>query len=276
MHRCPLLLAVGAVIVAGCSNDPAVQQATAPESVQTVVQTPTEDPTTSPTPSPSPDEAEVDASAAREYFEAMAGVDPEEQLEAAETLAVAGSPAQAYARHQAHMGTAYIDGGSPRVEVVVQEAPDGLALCDTEFADLADCAVMTDIQMVGGKVQTFSVGDEPLKNLVTAGDDSAVAFDDLGDVTFLTAYKSATGHLFVTAEVQSGSQDMELGTWSAVYRDPSGRQITAAEAGGPSAIAPDSHATTFMTFPAAEPGGTVTLEAYDAEFNAQDVQIKIG
>lgn len=68
-----------------------------------------------------------------------------------------------------------------------------------------------------------------------------------------------------------------MNTFSATYRDPTGRQITASDAAGLTELEKDSNTRVFISFKKGKPGGTVKLPISDVDFNTNlDLKIKVG
>ena len=94
--------------------------------------------------------------------------------------------------------------------------------------------------------------------------------------TFLSAYRSISGEsLLVAMEISTGEADAELFIYSASYRAPDGRQRQASDALGPFEIGAESTATVAAIFPAAEPGGTVTIEGIVDDDYSRTIELVI-
>ena len=145
------------------------------------------------------------------------------------------------------------------------------------LVSLKSCVVWANFTESSGKLYSFTVNGKTIKGRLAAGDGSSVWASDWAKLTFLTAYQSVQfGGMFITARVQSGNKPLSLAIYSAIYRDPSGRQIQASDAGGPTDIGANSNATVYMSFLKGSPGGVVTLDIDDENYNTRTVRLKAG
>lgn len=112
------------------------------------------------------------------------------------------------------------------------------------------------------KATDFLVDETHPGPRLAIGDGSVVESNDV-TAEFLSAYRSITGDiLFIIVQVETREESAELNIYSATYRGPDGEQRQAAEAMGPFEIGAESTASIALSFPEAEPGGTVTLDGY--------------
>ena len=166
------------------------------------------------------------------------------------------SVAHLYLRHQANLFEAGLDGGMHVGESSVDEIDGGYEMCDV----IDECNKFTGFVIDDGLVTDLRVNGQDPGPRMAVGDGTTVESRGV-TATFLTAYRSIAGEsLFVAIELSTGEVNAELYVYSATYRAPDGRQRQAADVLGPFEVGAQSTATVAMAFPAAEPGGTVTLE----------------
>jgi hypothetical protein len=255
----PLLL----LAMAGCSANPVPASDTSVMPVPEVTQG-----STTPRAEPTQTAEPVDAT---EYFTALASND-EDTMEGAQDLAAPKSLAAAYALHLTTTAAAELDGGSVR-------EPDVLNVNGNDYEDCPvtedKCTTWSDVKFSGGKVSSFTVNGVDISKRISVGSGDWVRAGNLGQVRFISSYQSvASKALFVTFEFKSGNEKVTLNLGGATYRDPSGRQADATGYAGPDDLDADSSARGFSTFQGAKPGGTVTLNLYDDDFNDHFVKIK--
>jgi hypothetical protein len=77
--------------------------------------------------------------------------------------------------------------------------------------------------------------------------------------------------------IRSGRRNISLNyIYSARYREPAGRQVTATEANGTGELDADSSTRVSVVFAKAKPGGVVTLELEDSKtYDRKAAKIRI-
>jgi hypothetical protein len=231
----------------------------APDGDVTALSTPVPVATISPTSEPStPTETPEfagDDEAIEGYMNGLASGRPDVARDALQ-YAADDSVAHVYLQHQANLFEASLDGGLYHDESSVDEIDGGYEMCDV----IDVCNAFTGFVTEDGLVTSLMVNGQDPGPRLAVGDGSAVESRGV-TATLLTAYRSISSEsLFVVVEISTGAADAELFLYSATYRAPDGRQRQATDALGPYEIGADSTATVAMAFPAAERGGTLTIE----------------
>lgn len=202
------------------------------------------------------------APSASEYFELLSTNDSDNAAKAAE-LAAPKSLAAAYATHLAAVRGANEDGGNAEEADDLTVDGDVYQSCAAD-QDSDDCTRWSGATFKDGRIASLTVNGKDISGRLTLGSGDKVAAGKLGNVKFVSAYKSiASDALFVTGVVDSNKEKITLGTYSASYRDRSGKQVTAYDGGGPGELDADSNTRIVMIFSKAKVGGMVTLEMYD-------------
>jgi hypothetical protein len=205
------------------------------------------------------------------YMEAVASADPDIQHEAVSGTAAPDSVAAAYMRHLANQSEAYLDGGLPQDELGLNETDDGY-----ELDNYGETVTFADFRTTNGKVTDFTINGRSPGPQLTVGNGDKVRG---GGATFefLTAYRSITANsLIVTVKVTS-TKPITLDIYSAVYRDPRGKQRDASDATGATELAAKSNTVIALVFQGSRPGGTVTLTGSLNDFNdSYKVKINVG
>jgi len=262
----PLLLLVGA----GCSASTALDSDPSPVPVVTQDQDTVSEVGQSPTASESP--AAPSAGDATDYFTAIASND-EETTGQAQKLAAPKSVAAAYALHLSTTAAADLDGGYSEDADELNVDGGDYESCPSE----GKCTTWSDVAFSGGKVSSFTVNGVDINKRISVGSGDRVKVGGLVQVRFISAYQSvASKALYVTFEFKSGGESVTTNLDSAKYRDPSGRQATATSSGGPNDLDRDSSAHGYAVFKGAKPGGVVTLDIYDSDYDDHYVRIKTG
>lgn len=88
-------------------------------------------------------------------------------------------------------------------------------------------------------------------------------------------YSTAAQQLVVTVEVTATEKIGVDPSYGAVYVSPAGQQVDVAGGVGPDHILPGATGLVVMMFPAAEPGGTMTWEIYDQNYQTFDVTMTV-
>lgn len=213
------------------------------------------------------------------YFEDLASEDPA-TMDGARKLAAPGSVAQAYAIHQIAATNAFLDGGTPADKQVLTSINGGFKNCQTDITNGdAPCTTFTKLSSTAGKISSFAVGGQDISKRISLGDGKTTAVGGLGDAKFISSYVTSANALWVIFEVHSKSQTLEINTTSFKYRAPDGRQSTASSDtfGGPTELQGDSKATIIAIFDKAAPGGEVTMDFSDKDYNTELYpKVKIG
>jgi hypothetical protein len=255
--RRPWAVNRGAVLVlalalVGCASQVADEETTA-QSTPTPVATvsPASEPST---PIGAPEQS-GDEEAVEGYMKGLASGRPDIARDALQ-YAAADSVAHIYLQHQANLFEAGLDGGMYQDESSVDGIDGGYEMCDV----IDVCNEFTDFRTEDGFVADLRVNGQDPGPRLAVGDGSAVESRGV-TATLLSAYLSiASESLFVAVEISTSDADAEMYLYSATYRAPDGRQRQAADVLGPFEISAESTATVAMAFPAAEPGGTITIE----------------
>jgi len=210
----------------------------------------------------------------RSYVDALAATDDPEAMRDGLRYAAEGSVAYVYLEHRANLADAALDGGSPFPAYRATASGDGFEICDP--SDRASCGTFAGFQTADGKLTDLTVdGDRP-GPLLTTGNGDKVTANGL-NAEFLTAYDAIAGSgLWVTIRITSGPESVELDIYSATYRAPDGRQRQVTDAYGPYELGADSNAMVALVFAGVQPGGTVSLTAWDQDYNEDELRIRVG
>jgi hypothetical protein len=243
---------VFSLVLVGCASELSNGDTTAQSTPAPVV-------TVSPSKEPSvpieTPEQSGDSEAVDGYMNGLASSRPDVARDALQ-YAAEHSVAHVYLQHQANLFEAGLDGGMYQGESTLDEIDGGYAMCDA----IDVCNEFTGFAIEDGLVTDLRVNGQDPGPRLTVGDGSVVESRGV-TATFLTAYRSITGEsLFVAVEISTSEEAADLFVYSATYRAPDGRQRQVADVLGPFEIGAESTATVAIAFPAAEPGGTVTIE----------------
>jgi hypothetical protein len=254
--------AVFALVLAGCSGDEAKPASGDDDSVAQVdpdPSTPPAETSSEPVDTDLPSDDDIEA-----YFNAVSTYDVGD-LKHAMKLSEPGSIAEAYAGYFLGAANASIDGGYPLAGDLPIKVDGGYKACTGKGEDA--CVTWADVEGRDGKIVNFTINGKELGPRISAGTGKSVDAGSLGQVKLLYAYQSVqSGGMFVVAEVRSGAAPITIGSYQATYRSREGRQSTAAETTGPTELAAKSLATIVLSFPNAEPGGTVTIPMFSEDF----------
>jgi hypothetical protein len=204
-------------------------------------------------------------------MEAVASSDPDVQHDAASKAASPNSVAAAYMTHLANQSEAYLDGGTPLDELGLNETDDGYALDNN-----GETVTFADFETVAGKVSDLTINGRSPAKFLTVGNGDKVRG---GGATFefLTAYRSITANSLIVTVKATSTKPITLDIYSAVYRDPRGKQRTASEAVGATELAAKSNTVVALVFQGSRPGGTVTLTGSLNDFSDDyKVTIRVG
>lgn len=261
------LSALGGVAACAPGPTPTPAASSAP-SVPEVRQSETAKPSLSPT-------QPASAENVRKYFELIATNDPEE-MEKAIALAAPKSLAAGYAKHQAAVHGAELDGGSETAADVLTEEGNAYIACPEGEGDQV-CTKWAKVETAGGRVANFTVNDQPISGRLTVGSGDKVRVGNLGSAEFVSAYRSLAGKaLFVNLVAQSRNRKISISSFSATYREPGGKQVTASNAFGPTELDADSNTRVTLVFARAKVGGVVTVDFQDAKtYDTATAKIKI-
>jgi hypothetical protein len=207
-----------------------------------------------------------------EYFAAVASQDPTELRRVADEIAAPESNAYAYAIEQAGVSQAIQDAGYPLYEQKIKTIAGGFALCEVDTAEDAPCSEYTNLTYTDGKLADFDAGGEPLTGRISLGDGTAVPLGDLGTVTFIAAYRSIAGAVFVVVDIRSNIDGLSP-SYSSSYIAPDGRQANAAEVTGPTELSAGALGTYFFAFDGAVFGGTLKISAFNANYDEVSADI---
>jgi hypothetical protein len=260
---------IATLLLSACSSSPpaTTTESGSPEPVPTIEQS---------SPVESPTEKGPDSTATLEWFELVATNDPEPQMEAAKKAAP-DSLAAAWVTQQADVNQSWLDEGIPTEPDMVEPTDDGYKTCRAQ-EDGTVCTEFASIELRDGRVANFTVKKKKLDGRLALGQGDKVRLGSLATAEFLSSYKTATSEdLYVNLRVRSKTKDIDLNSYSAAYREPSGRQVKAEIAHGPSELVADSHANVTIVFRRAKPGGVVTFAVSDAKtLDEAAAKIKVG
>ena len=214
----------------------------------------------------------------RDYFSAIAGIQPPKILSAKE-FAVPNSDAEAYAIEQSAFAQSSLDGGSLdttlKQEAVVdgQKAyicPGGLKIQSSERPDY--CYTYSNFKFKNGLISTFDAGKEPLKGRIALGTGEATPIGDIASATYISSYVSIDGELIIILEIKSNIDELQI-PYNAQYLPPSGRQVELTTQQGSNQLDAGRVGNVSFVFSGAEFGGNLELTFTDSEWNEVPVSI---
>lgn len=215
-----------------------------------------------------------------QYFGRHALAQPDEKLEAKE-FAVPGSNAEAYAIQQSRSVQASLDGGDfdSTVYELVWQGMDFYS-CDPVYKNpdvlLQDaCYSYSDFTFEGNLLADFNAGPSPLEGRILVWDGEVYEIGDIGTFELLSAYVSISGSLWVTAEVVSTTEELNIESWQSVYLIGDGRQIANSGSDGPSELKEDRRGYVSLLFAGAAIGGDLEVNFYDEDYDDVLVTIPI-
>lgn len=211
----------------------------------------------------------------KKYFEGLASYDPD-QIEQSIKLAAVGSIAAAYAQYFLDTTNSALDAGQPYDPSSLSKTDGGYKVCGDD-GDSKTCVTWTQLESTGGKIASLKVNGQDLSDRISVGDGTKQDAGKLATVEFLGAYQSVQANsMVINFKVVSSGQKVSIGSFEAKYRGPDGRQSVASTADGPTDLDANSSANITLNFEHAKPGGTVTLEIDDENFNTTAaVSIKV-
>ncbi len=196
---------------------------------------------------------------AQGYFDGVA-TQSVDSLQRSIDAAQPGSPAAAYATYLQASAQAALDGGVTPTEheFTADHTDTGYRFCQGTGSDRT-CFDYTDVEVVDGKVASFSVNAKPIAPRVTVGAGQQAAVDGTdAHAAFVASYRTtASDLLFVVVTITSGTDP--LGEVTARYRSPAGDSSSSTVQVGPDRLAAGSGANYAFAFPHAGAGGEVTL-----------------
>jgi hypothetical protein len=214
---------------------------------------------TAPADSKSEPEADVKA-----YFEAVWSEDVAERKSAID-MAAPGSHAAAYATYLAASAQATADagGGSAKVDPTFRATDEGFEECSTVDGEKY-CTTATDIEVLDGKVASFSTDGSPIGERLVLGNGKAKQLGSMGSATLLAAYRTGKGVLWTIFEIKSNVAGLGI-NYDTFYVAPNGRQTQQGGSTAPASLGKGALANAAVGFDGAEFGGTVHLNVYTAE-----------
>lgn len=208
-----------------------------------------------------------------DYFAAVAQGDPVELKRVAETLAAPDSNAYAYAIEQAAVNQAMLDGGWSAEAQDLETIEGGFAMCAAmPVAGEETCSEFTNLTYVDGRLADFDAGGSPLAGRISLGNGESVALGDAATATFIAAYRSIAGAVYVVVEIRSNVDGLTV-PFASTYRAPDGRQADPTDVVGPYELGSGSLANYAFVFQGAEFGGTLDLVVYKANYDEVGAQI---
>ncbi|WP_126688182.1 hypothetical protein [Nocardioides ferulae] len=208
------------------------------------------------------------------FFTAMASRQVAD-LEAIQGLAAPGSPAATYAAYGLGVATAFVEEGEPAPSATLVEVDGGWQACD-DPADESTCVTWTEIEGTDGAIASFLVNDEPVADLVVAGDGEAIEVPGHGSAEMRVAYTSPTsGALFVVTEVTADADEVIVG-FPATYVDADGARAEQVEIWGDTTLEQDQVATVVHAFADAEPGGRIRYDLIVDSTDGEPVELPVG
>ncbi len=212
-----------------------------------------------------------DGEAVRAYFEAFASGDAERMRAEMLPVSAPGSAAALYAIHQAAVAESLAAGGVPGIEESVTFSDDKVTSCfkNPISQEDEDCGDFTNfIVNDAGLLTDFDSNGQTVSSRLGKSDSSeAVAMG--ATVKFVSAYKAGSNDdLVIVVEVAAGPTETTVGNYSASYVGGDGKQLTASTSTGPSDLKPGARAYYGMVFSGGDLGGTVSVEVFDADYNA--------
>lgn len=257
--RQAVIVGISALALAGCGNStktPTVGTAP-PVSVATQSATASAKPT--------PAQNAADGSTAT-YITAFSRRDDPDVMRAELANVEGNSPAWVYLSHLANVAESALDAGKSYPAEVTTPIGDGsFKVCDpagsTGAADPTTCVTLSDFKVnPAGQLVDLTVDKQALSPRLTLGSGEAVSSGG-AKFTFLTAYKSVKSNaLLVTVKVAAGAGAVKVYGSQSTYRDPDGKQRTAASSTGASEVGAMSNTIVTLIFPGVKTGGQVTLE----------------
>lgn len=221
--------------------------------------------------SPEPSEPQVQGGdAAIEYFEAFATAHPADMRRMIE-LSAKNSPARTYAQVQVATAVAQrAEMGGAAFPPQTLEIVDGeIELCSEpvgEVASAPECFRFSDFETTNGKLASFMAGDTPIDKRVARGGQTLRAGGTT--VRLVGAYHSVQADsLIVAFEAEPGSPLVNPSWYSMEYLEPTGDTVASTTAFGPDPLRRGRTSVGVGYFDRADVGGTVTLPAYDNDYN---------
>jgi hypothetical protein len=202
----------------------------------------------------------------QQYFDGISTNTPAE-LQTAVDLAKPKSNAAAYATYLLAGEQANIDAGYPQpANATAHKTDGGYEACYPDEQGKETCVLYTDIKGAEGKLADFSVNGRKLGERITIGNGRPIWATDLGvEASFIASYVTASADdLIVVQSLKTSANPIHIN--AGTYRSPSGRQSQSSNIAGPLNLGPSSVANYSLTFTAAEPGGTVTLDFYSDDY----------
>jgi len=215
------------------------------------------------------------------YFSAHALAQPEDRIKARD-FAFPGSNAEAYAIQQSQSTQAQLDGGAFDAtinDLVFREG--GFFNCsprwknpDVLFEDA--CSGYSEFAFEGNRLADFNAGPTPLEGRIFMGSGEVLEIGSIGTIKVLSAYETIGGYLWLTTEVVSNTEELNIETWRSVYVVGGDRQVDNSGSEGPSNIKDGRRAYVSFLFSGARIGGELEVNFYDQNFRDVFMTIPVG
>lgn len=145
----------------------------------------------------------------------------------------------------------------------------GIELCSEPIGEVAtdpECFTFSDFETTDGKVASFTAGGTQIDERLAKGGQTLTAGGTT--VRLIGAYHSVQAdYLAVAFEAQPGRPQVNPEWYSAEYLEPSGDTVAANTSFGPDPLRRGRNNVGVVCFDRAAVGGTVSLPAYDQNYN---------
>jgi len=180
------------------------------------------------------------------YFQAITSSDPDQISTAASEVAADGSLAQGYATYVGEVSVAAAASGTPNEAVDVEEVDGGFQAC----ANDDQCVTWTDLEGKDGKLESFSVNDTKLGDLlVDLTGQPPITSAGLYEVQPGWAYRlPLSGTLNVVVTITATDVPLSAGRGIYIEND---KILKGTDPTGPSAIKPGASSPVALHFPKA-------------------------
>lgn len=215
-----------------------------------------------------------------QYFGKHALARPEEKEEAL-AFAASGSDAEMYILQQSQATQAQLDGGSfdASSNDILFEG-DVILACRGDYMkpDINRdnyCSEYSNFEFEADKLSTFFAGTSSLDGRLGLGAGEAIDIGNFGTITLLSSYVTIAGDLWVTAEVSSSTELLNISGWDSAYLGANGRQVASSGTWGPSELREGRVGNVAYTFAGAARGGEIELRFTNQNWREVSLSIPV-